>query len=86
MALVGVGGPPKVWVRRLKPLALVGRLVEDDVVLATRVALRGGVTIGILIANHCCCADGEREEAWVGVCCRVAINLEGYCRAGRAHL
>ena len=52
MALVGVESPPKVGVRRLEPLALVGRLVEDDVMLATRVALRGGVAIGILIANH----------------------------------
>ena len=44
MALVGVESPPKVGVRRLEPPALVGRLVEDDVVLAAR-ALRCAVAL-----------------------------------------
>ena len=47
-----VDGPPKIWVRRLELVAFVFRLVEDDVMLAPRVALRGGVPVGVLIANH----------------------------------
>ena len=52
MSLFGVDCPPKIWVRRLELVAFVGRLVEDDEMLAPCVALRGGVPVGILIANH----------------------------------
>ena len=52
MSLFCVDGPPKIRVRRLELVAFVFRLVEDDVVLAACVALRGGVPVGILIANH----------------------------------